>query len=435
MVGDAMGKVAKGKKTAAADTKKKRIGIRYYDFNLTFLILFACSIGLIIIYSASAYIAKSKNLESTYFLKRQLITIGIGFIFMILFSFADYRWLKFRVRLPMPRFLRGLLGRNSFVISLPWIMLFAMTALQGYTSFFAPVNNGARRWIDVGGLSFQPSEFAKFVVIVFGAYICQRKPGKINTPGGFLAAILYVSPLLGFIAKENLSAAIIVAGIYGCIIFVNAKKTLPYLVLAGIMAAVIKAVVKLQGGYRSARLEIHANVETSEKGQQILQGLYAIASGGLFGKGLGGSEQKYGRVPEAYNDMIFTIVCEEFGIFGGIAVIVLFGLILYRMFIVIMNAKDRFGALVGVGIMSQIAIQVVLNILVVTNVIPSTGVILPFISFGGTAVIIMLFEIGVFLNISLQIEYKNSLLTGKTSTYNSVNNVGTRQRSINHGTR
>ena len=201
------------------------------------------------------------------------------------------------------------------------------------------------------------------------------------------------------------------------------------------MAASIKAVVKLLGGYRSARLEIHANVETSEKGQQILQGLYAIASGGLFGKGLGGSEQKYGRVPEAYNDMIFTIVCEEFGIFGGIAVIVLFGLILYRMFIVIMNAKDRFGALVGVGIMSQIAIQVVLNILVVTNVIPSTGVILPFISFGGTAVIIMLFEIGVFLNISLQIEYKNSLLTGKTSTYNSVNNVGTRQRSINHGTR
>ena len=201
------------------------------------------------------------------------------------------------------------------------------------------------------------------------------------------------------------------------------------------MAASIKVVVKLLGGYRSARLEIHANVETSEKGQQILQGLYAIASGGLFGKGLGGSEQKYGRVPEAYNDMIFTIVCEEFGIFGGIAVIVLFGLILYRMFIVIMNAKDRFGALVGAGIMSQIAIQVVLNILVVTNVIPSTGVILPFISFGGTAVIIMLFEIGVFLNISLQIEYKNSLLTGKTSTYNSVNNVGQRQRSINHGTR
>ena len=435
MVGDAMGKVTKGKKTELAENKKKSIGISYYDFNLTFLILFACSIGLIIIYSASAYIAKSKNLESTYFLYRQLMTLAFGIFLMFVFSFADYRWLKFRVRLPMPRFLRGVFGRNSFVISLPWIMLFVMTALQGYTSFFASIDNGARRWIHVDGLSFQPSEIAKFVVIVFGAYICQRKPRKINTPGGFLVAVIYVLPLLGFIAKENLSAAIIVAGIYGCIIFVNAKKTLPYLVLAGVMAASMKAAVKLLGGYRSARLEIHANVETSEKGQQILQGLYAIASGGLFGKGLGGSEQKYGRVPEAYNDMIFTIICEEFGIFGGIAVIVLFGLMLYRMFIVIMNAKDRFGALVGVGIMSQIAIQVVLNILVVTNRIPSTGVILPFISFGGTAVVIMLFEMGVFLSIARQIEYRNSLLIRKTSAYSNANGERLSQRRLNQGMR
>jgi hypothetical protein len=210
---------------------------------------------------------------------------------------------------------------------------------------------------------------------------------------------------------------------------------LPYLVLAGVMAASMKAAVKLLGGYRSARLEIHANVETSEKGQQILQGLYAIASGGLFGKGLGGSEQKYGRVPEAYNDMIFTIICEEFGIFGGIAVIVLFGLMLYRMFIVIMNAKDRFGALVGVGIMSQIAIQVVLNILVVTNRIPSTGVILPFISFGGTAVVIMLFEMGIFLSIARQIEYRNSLLIRKTSAYSNANGERLSQRRLNQGMR
>ena len=129
----------------------------------------------------------------------------------------------------------------------------------------------------------------------------------------------------------------------------------------------------------------------------------------MFGKGLGGSEQKYGRVPEAYNDMIFTIICEEFGVFGGIAIILLFALILFRMWIVILNARDRFGALLGVGIMSQIGVQVVLNILVVTSKIPSTGVILPFISFGGTAVVIMLAEIGVFLNISLQIRYSNKL--------------------------
>ena len=199
--------------------------------------------------------------------------------------------------------------------------------------------------------------------------------------------------------------------IYGVIIFVNAKKTLPYFALAGITGIAVIKGVKFFGGYRSDRLEILENVETSEKGQQILQGLYAIASGGLFGKGLGGSEQKYGRVPEAYNDMIFTIICEEFGLFGGIAVILLFALILYRMFVVIMNAKDRFGALVGIGIMSQIGIQVVLNILVVTSII------LPFISFGGTAIIIMLFEIGIFLNISWKIEYKNSLLVKREERY------------------
>ena len=416
MVGENMENVVRTKK-GKDKNKKNKIGLRYYDFNLAFLILFACSVGLIIIYSASAYIAKSKDLESTYFLKRQLITIVVGFVLMVIFSFINYKWFKFRVKLPVPRSLRSILPRRSFVISLPWIMLVSVTVLQGYTSFFAPIHNGARRWIVVNGFTFQPSELAKFVVIIFGAYICSKKKREVNTFLGFIKAMLYITPLVGFILKENLSAAIIVAAIYGVIIFVNAKKTLPYFALVGITGIAVIKGVKFFGGYRSDRLEILENVETSEKGQQILQGLYAIASGGLFGKGLGGSEQKYGRVPEAYNDMIFTIICEEFGLFGGIAVILLFALILYRMFVVIMNAKDRFGALVGIGIMSQIGIQVVLNILVVTSIIPSTGVVLPFISFGGTAIIIMLFEIGIFLNISWKIEYKNRLLVKREERY------------------
>ena len=414
MVGDGMEKVVRTKK---GKSKNRKIGMRYYDFNLAFLILFACAIGLIIIYSASAYIAKSKNLESTYFLKRQLITIGAGIIFMFLFSFINYKWFKFRVKLPLPRFIKAIWQRKSIIISLPGILLIGMTILQGYTSFLAPIHNGARRWLVVGGFTFQPSELAKFVVIIFGAYLCSKNPKKVNTFGGFIKAMFLVAPLIILILIENLSAAIIVAVIYGVIIFVNAKKTIPYFILAVILGVVVWVSVKLQGGYRSARIEILENVETSEKGQQILQGLYAIASGGIFGKGLGGSEQKYGRVPEAYNDMIFTIICEEFGLFGGIAIILLFTLILIRMFIVIMNAKDRFGALVGVGIMSQIGIQVVLNILVVTSIIPSTGVILPFISFGGTAIIIMLFEIGIFLNISWKIEYKNRMLAKRAERY------------------
>jgi len=237
----------------------------------------------------------------------------------------------------------------------------------------------------------------------------------------FFLDIFLVLPLIFLIAKENLSAALIVAAIYGAIIFTNSKRLSPYIILAGTTYFLVRMFVKLKGGYRSVRFEIWENVEESEKGQQILQGLYAIASGGIFGKGLGGSEQKYGRVPEAYNDMIFTIICEEFGIFGGIAIILIFGLILYRMWIVIKNARDRYGALLGIGIMAQVGVQVVLNVLVVTNQIPSTGVILPFISFGGTAIIIMLAEIGVFLNISLKIRYydklsaKNALKQGDKS--------------------
>ena len=408
MVGVHMGKKAEVKK-GKYKKNKQDTGIRYYDFNLSFLILFACAIGLIIIYSASAYIAKSKNLESTYFLKRQLMTIGIGVVLMILVSLRDYKKLKARFKLPVPGFLRDTLGRNSFILSIPGLMLFFMTILQGYTSFFAPRHNEARRWIVIGGITLQPSELAKFVVIVFGAYICAKRSREEHTTGRVMLDVLYVTPLLGFIVKENLSAGLIVAGIYGVIIFTNSRRLFSYFGLAIVAALSIRPIVKFFGGYRSARFEILDNVETSEKGQQILQGLYAIASGGLFGKGLGGSEQKYGRVPEAYNDMIFTIICEEFGIFGGIAIILLFGLILYRMWIVIVNARDRFGALLGIGIMSQIGIQVILNILVVTSKIPSTGVILPFISFGGTAVIIMLMEIGVFLNISLQIRYNTKL--------------------------
>ena len=389
-------------------TKKKNVFI-YYDWNIVYLVLFACAMGLIIIYSASAYIAKSKNLESTYFFKRQLEAIGVGLFLMLCFSLNNYKKLLKSFKIPFPKFIRNATNIKYFILSKPGVMLFGMTLLQAYTSFLTPVNNGARRWLNIGIMRFQPSELAKFVVIIFGAYTCAKvSRDKVKFSKLFLD-IFAVTPLIIFIAVENLSAGIIVSGIYGLILFTNSKWIFPYIGL-GVLATVSAILyVKFTGGYRSTRLEIWENVENSEKGQQILQGLYAIASGGLFGKGPGGSEQKYGRVPEAYNDMIFTIICEEFGIFGGIAIIVIFALILHRMWIVIMNAIDRFGALLGVGIMSQIGIQVILNVLVVTSVIPSTGVILPFISFGGSGIVFMLIEIGIFLNISWQIKYINRL--------------------------
>ena len=176
---------------------------------------------------------------------------------------------------------------------------------------------------------------------------------------------------------------------------------------AGVAGSI--AYVLLNKGYRSERITAWLNLEGSEKGHQILQGLYAISSGGILGTGLGGSVQKFGRVPEAYNDMVFTIICEELGLAGGIAVIILFILILMRMFSIALNAKDLFGSLITVGIMTQIAIQVILNVAVVTNFVPATGITLPFISYGGTSVAILLSEIGIVLNISSKIEYRDTL--------------------------
>ena len=191
MVGDVMESMARVKK----NSKKK--GRSYYDFTLAFLIMFACAVGLIIIYSSSAYIAKSKNLESTYFLKRQLFSAVIGIGAMLIISRLNYKRLRSRFKFPVPGFLRSLIVNRSFTISIPWVLLVLMTALQAYTTYFAPENNGARRWITIKYIgSVQPSELAKVVVIVFGAYICYRKPRELNRITGFVKSMIYVAPLL-----------------------------------------------------------------------------------------------------------------------------------------------------------------------------------------------------------------------------------------------
>jgi cell division protein FtsW len=192
-----------------------------------------------------------------------------------------------------------------------------------------------------------------------------------------------------------------------CIIFVASRKYAQFFVTAAILAA-LGIIFVLVESYRASRIDAWLHPETSEKGYQTLQGLYAIGSGGLFGKGLGQSVQKLGYVPEAQNDMIFSIICEELGLFGAICVICLFILMLWRFAVIANNAKDLYGSLLVVGVMGHIAVQVILNIAVVTNSIPNTGISLPFISYGGTSVIFLLAEMGIVLNISrgIRIEEK-----------------------------
>ena len=211
--------------------------------------------------------------------------------------------------------------------------------------------------------------------------------------------MLTLLPIVGLVGSNNLSTAIIILGIGVILIFVSNPKYMQFIGLGGAGVSFI-AVFLAAESYRLERLAIWRNPEKYEKGFQTIQGLYAIGSGGIFGRGLGSSLQKLGFVPEAQNDMIFSIICEELGLTGAAVLILIFGLLLWRLGVIAMHARDLAGALICGGIMGHLAIQVILNIAVVTNTIPNTGITLPFISYGGTSVVFLLGEMGLALNVS-----------------------------------
>lgn len=264
--------------------------------------------------------------------------------------------------------------------------------------------NGARRWIGVGSFSFQPAELAKLSIILFFAFFLSKKPNLVNKFGTSVAMLIYAALISGLIVviTKNLSSAIIVMGIAYIMILVTSKKSRWFVFIAVLGFAAMVAVLFLAGGFRLERIRVWLEPEkyAQDGGFQTLQALYALGSGGLFGKGLGQSVQKLGFVPEAQNDMVFSIICEELGIFGGIAIIILFGFMIWRLMSIANNAEDLFGTLIAVGVLAHIAIQVVLNIAVVTNTIPNTGITLPFISYGGTSTVFLMAEMGLALSVS-----------------------------------
>ena len=365
----------------------------YYDYSLLLLTLLLVAFGLIMIYSTSSYSAQLKYDDSMYFLKKQG-SCAIGGIFAMLFvSKIDYRI-----------FLRKIPFLHIRLVTFAYIFCILLQV-----AVFTPLGqeiNGAKRWIKIGPVSFQPSDLSKVAVILFVSYMIYLAPKRVNKFRGFFRIVCYLLPMILLIGRENMSTAIIIVGVIGGLCFVASKKK-GYFFVAILVAAIGMAAYVLFGeGFRLERFQIWLNVETHPKGFQILQGLYAIASGGLTGTGLGGSMQKLGYVPEAQNDMIFSIICEELGLFGALAVMILFGMLIWRLFMISINAPDLFGGLVSAGILIHVALQVVINIAVVTNSIPSTGIALPFISYGGTSVIVMLAEIGLALSISNQITYE-----------------------------
>ena len=248
---------------------------------------------------------------------------------------------------------------------------------------------------------FQPSEFTKIGVILFVAYAIYQSRRSMDTFTGFLKLIgVYVLPVVGLIAAENLSTAIIVGVIAVGMCFVASKRKKYFIVCGIVGVAAAAAYAMIGGGFRAGRITSWLDIENSPGGFQILQGLYAIASGGIHGSGLGESMQKLGFIPESYNDMIFSIVCEETGILGAFLTLFLFGILIWRLCILALNCRDLQGTLLCAGIMAHMAIQVVLNVAVVTNTIPNTGITLPFVSYGGTSVVFLLGEMGLALSVS-----------------------------------
>ncbi|MEE1029135.1 MAG: putative peptidoglycan glycosyltransferase FtsW [Agathobacter sp.] len=361
-----------------AQEKEKQI--KYFDYSLLFIVIFLLCFGLVMLYSSSSYTSANKYGDAARYLKLQLRNILLGSVALIFFAVQDYRkWRKF--------------GLFAYVFT---FILCAIVLIPGIGSS----SHGSSRWLSLGPVSFQPSEIAKLAVIIFLAAVIEKIPKQMGKFMTLVKIFAIMSPLFIVIASTNLSTAVIVFGICVCMFFVSSPKYLQFIIV-GAIGITFVVIFIMTAGYRGDRVSAWLHPETAgDSGYQTLMGLYAIGSGGLFGKGLGESLQKLGNVPESQNDMIFTIICEELGLFGAVCVILLFILLLWRMMVIANNARDLFGSLIVVGIMSHIAIQVILNIAVVTNTIPNTGVILPFISYGGTSIIFLMAEMGLALSVS-----------------------------------
>ena len=384
----------------SASTKRKRTREKeklYYDYDLLLVIIFLMCFGVVMLYSSSAYSAQVDYKNDMFFFTRQAMIGIIGFIVMFIVSKIDYH-------------LYGAYAKELF-----WFSMFLMALVQ---TPLGKTVNGARRWIRLpGGLSLQPAEFTKIAVILFIAYEICLLGQKAKKWDGIKILLGYglVATLGVFLLTDNLSTAIIVFAITCILIFVVHPKTKPFVagvIVAGIVGIIgiifLKYTLAKSDNFRMRRiiawLNPEANADTDS--YQFLQGLYAIGSGGFFGKGLGNSTQKLHAIPEAQNDMILAVICEELGVFGAIIILCLFAFMLYRLLFIARNAPDLYGALIATGIFAHIALQVTLNIGVVTGLLPTTGVTLPFISYGGTAIVILLAEMGIALGISSKIRLK-----------------------------
>ena len=371
---------------------------QFFDYSTLIIVFVLLAFGLVMIYSTSSYSAAAAYGDSAFYFKKQLMATLLGLAAMMIMSFVPYQ--------------------KIYRFAVPVYVITILTVFLVKTGLGLDVK-GATRWVKIGPLSFQPAEAVKLGTIIIlaafasfsGKYMAKMRQNI------FFLIIALIPALLLFVITNNLSSAIIVVGIaYIMLIVSNPRPRWIYIVsVIGIVAVTALLVYVFNNldptsdsNFRFKRLFAWRDPEhfASETGYQTIQAMYATGSGGFFGKGLGNSIQKLGSVPEAQNDMIFSIICEELGIFGGIIVLLLYAYLLYRLFFIAQNAPDLFGSLIVTGIFIHIALQVILNIAVVLNLMPNTGVTLPFISYGGTSIVFLMLEMAIALSVARQIKFQ-----------------------------
>ena len=370
------------KKSSYANEDRRNSG-ENVDIPFLILVLMLLLVGLAVLYSASYAQSEFDTgyQSSSKYLQKQAVCAAIGLVAMFFFS-----------RIPAGVWYR-----------LAWPLYWVSIALLLSVLVIGQEVNGARRWINIAGLQFQPSEIAKFTMILLFARLTRTfgqdaKQFRYGVMGFGLALMGILVPL----ALEKHLSAIMLMGMVA-VVMMYVAGTNPRWLLAGAGAAAVFVVIYISFmGYAGDRVTawLHPELDPGDTGYQILQSLYAIGSGGLFGLGLGRSRQKYLYLPFQYNDYIFAILCEELGLFGAVLVIALFGATLLRGYWIALRARDRFSTVLASGLVTLIAVQTILNLAVVTNLLPSTGIALPFFSYGGTALAVNLGEMGIVLGIS-----------------------------------
>lgn len=363
--------------------KTKRAGM---DISFLALVVILLAIGVTMVLSASfarAYfdpggVTKGK---ATYYFIRQFIFAALGVTAMIICS-----------RLPV-----GFYKRFSMPVLIAAVILLMLVPIIGTNA------NGAKRWIGLGAFTIQPSEIAKIgIILAFASMICARRGRMKSFRYGILPFAAILAAIVGLLVLEpHFSASIIIVAIGGVMLFLGGAR-LVWFIAAAVAAGGGIAVLLTMFPYASTRITTWRDpfASTSDEGYQIVQSLYSIGSGGLTGLGLGQSRQKYLYLPEEHNDFIFSVVCEELGFIGALLILTLFALLIIRGYWIALHSTDRYSFLVAAGITTLLAIQVILNVAVVTNLVPCTGISLPFFSYGGTALLMQMAEMGIVLSIS-----------------------------------